>query len=136
VSAGQTVVFPSTTQFNFGTDAAAMSFAGTLSGFAVGDLISFSGGETLTAANFVGSSLAVTLSTGATIALHTASALTGSLTIEDGYIVEYASAGAAAHGQTASAGPRDDPPAALPHWHGWDDAARLVSAVALHRGVV
>jgi len=87
VASGQTIAFLSTDQtLSLQTATAQSSFDGTLSGFAAGDSIAIvrqSASVSLTGGSFVGDSIVATLSTGATIALATSSALSGSFTIDD-----------------------------------------------------
>jgi hypothetical protein len=83
IGAHQTLVFGNLAEFGLVTQASETGFKGTLAGFAKYDVIALAG--TVTSAGFAGSSVVATLSNGTTLALHTASALTGSLSVsQDG----------------------------------------------------
>jgi hypothetical protein len=80
IGAQQTLVLHSgETSFGLVTQAAEAGFKATISGFAVADQIALAG--TVTSAGFSKSSIVATLSNGTTMALHTTSALTGSLSV-------------------------------------------------------
>jgi hypothetical protein len=90
IGSGQTVMFTgSDTGLRFDNAAAVSAFAGTLAGFSVGDTLLLP--EDVTAARFVGDSIVATLTAGGTVSLATATALSGSLSV-NGDVITYAAA--------------------------------------------
>jgi hypothetical protein len=107
IGTGETLDLSGGTHNNFGllTTLAERGFAGTIAGFAPSDQIELAG--TVTSAGFSGSSIVATLSNGITLALHTASALTGSISVLPDYkfsILVYASTASAGAGDWGSGG--------------------------------